>query len=194
MYSITICMKNKLKPSSSSLTLASSPLKPGRLAPDFTPDQTVSLSQFRGRPTILAFYHADFSPVCGDEMTLYNEVLSEFQRFNAELLRISVDGVGSHLAFSKNRNLHFPILSDFEPKGAVAKKYGVYHKKDGISERALFGQDMKEHGYAARVREDFMSGARGGVNDTPTFFINGIRYDDDSWDESTLETSLRNAI
>ena len=186
-------MKNKRKPSSSSLTLASSSLKLGRLTPDFTPDQTVSLSQFRGRPTILAFYHADFSPVCGDEMTSYNEVLSEFERFNAVLLGISVDGVWPHLAFSKNRNLHFPILSDFEPKGA-AKKYSVYRKKDGISERALFEQDMKEHVYAARVREDFMSGVRGGINGTPTFFMNGIRYDDDSWDESTLETSLRNAI
>jgi peroxiredoxin len=47
------------------------------------------LNQFRGHPTILAFYPADFSPVCGDQMTLYNEILPEFQRFNAELLGIS---------------------------------------------------------------------------------------------------------
>ena len=71
-------------------------------------------------------------------MTLYNEVLPEFQRFNAELVGISVDGVWSHLAFSKDRNLHFPILSDFEPKGEVAKKYGVYRSQDGFTERALF--------------------------------------------------------
>jgi peroxiredoxin len=104
-------------------------LKPGTTAPDFTlhstPDQSVSLSQFRGKPTILAFYPADFSPVCGDQMTLYNQVLPEFQRFNAELLGISVDGVWCHLAFSKDRNLHFSLLSDYEPKGSVAKKYGV---------------------------------------------------------------------
>lgn len=119
-----------------------SALKAGTLAPDFdlhtTPDQTVSLREFRGRPTILAFYPADFSPVCGDQMTLYNEILPEFQKFNAELLGISVDGIWSHLAFSKDRNLHFPLLSDFEPKGAVAKKYGVYRKQDGMTERALF--------------------------------------------------------
>jgi peroxiredoxin len=120
-------------------------LKPDTTAPDFTlhstPDQSVSLGQFRGNPTILAFYPADFSPVCGDQMTLYNQVLHEFQRFNAELLGISVDGVWSHLAFSKDRNLHFPLLSDFEPKGAVAKKYGVYRQQDGMSERALFVLD-----------------------------------------------------
>ena len=101
-------------------------LKSGTSAPDFTlhskPGESVSLSQFRGRPTILAFYPADFSPVCGDQMTLYNEVLPEFEKFNAQLIGISVDGVWSHLAFSKDRKLRFPILSDFEPKGEVARK------------------------------------------------------------------------
>ncbi len=89
-------------------------------------------------PLILAFYPADFSPVCGDEMSLYNEILPEFQRFGAEILGISVDGVWCHLAFAKARNLHFPLLSDFEPKGEVARNYGVYNKKEGICERALF--------------------------------------------------------
>ena len=103
-----------------------------------TPDQSVSLSQFRGNPAILAFYPADFSPVCGDEMTLYNEILPEIQNFGAEIFGISVDGVWCHLAFSKDRNLHFPLLSDFEPKGEVARKYGVYDNQDGICERALF--------------------------------------------------------
>jgi peroxiredoxin len=117
-------------------------LKPGNSAPNFTlhsaPDKSMVLNQFRGHPLILAFYPADFSPVCGDQMTLYNEILPEFQRFNAELIGISVDGVWSHLAFSKDRNLHFPLLSDFEPKGEVARKYGLYRSQDGISERALF--------------------------------------------------------
>src|ERR1700758_1440569 len=120
-------------------------LPAGTPAPDFTlnakPDQTLTLKGLRGRPVILAFYPADFSPVCGDQMTLYNQVLPEFQRFNAELLGISVDGVWSHLAFSKDRNLHFPLLSDFEPKGAVAKRYGVYREQDGTTERALFVLD-----------------------------------------------------
>ena len=135
-------MKNNSKQRAPLSLTSSLALKPGRHAPDFalrtTPDQEVSLNQFRGRPTILAFYPADFSPVCGDQMTLYNEILPEFQKFNAELLGISVDGIWSHLAFSKDRNLHFPLLSDFEPKGAVAKKYGVYRKQDGMTERALF--------------------------------------------------------
>jgi peroxiredoxin len=103
-----------------------------------TPDQTVSLKDFIGTPVILAFYPADFSPVCGDEMSLYNEILPEFQRFGSEIIGISVDGVWCHLAFAKARNLHFPLLSDFEPKGEVARKYGVYNKKEGICERALF--------------------------------------------------------
>jgi peroxiredoxin len=117
-------------------------LQPGNRAPNFTlrttPDQSVSLDQFKGNPVILVFYPADFSPVCGDEVSLYNEILPEFQRFNAEVIGISVDGVWCHLAFSKEKNLKIPLLTDFEPKGEVAKKYGVYRKKDGITERALF--------------------------------------------------------
>src|SRR5213596_1134160 len=97
---------------------AAAPLPAGTQAPDFTlhsaPDQTVSLSDFRGQPVILAFYPADWSPVCGDQMGLYNEILPEFQRFGAELLGISVDGVWCHLAFAHDRKLRFPLLSDFE--------------------------------------------------------------------------------
>ena len=120
-------------------------LEPGKLAPDFTlhvtPDQKLSLRELRGRPVILAFYPADWSPVCGDQMALYNEVLPEFHRFNAELLGISVDGVWCHAAFARDRNLHFPLLADFEPKGAVAKLYGAFRDGDGFSERALFVLD-----------------------------------------------------
>ena len=119
-----------------------SPLPPGSKAPGFellsTPDQKVSLAEFRGRPVILAFYPEDWSPVCSDQMALYQEVLPEFQKFDAELLGISVDGVWCHLAFAKDRNLHFPLLADFEPKGEVARAYQVYRAKDGTSERALY--------------------------------------------------------
>ena len=118
------------------------PLPPGTEAPEFrlpsTPDQTVSLSEFRGRPVILAFYPEDWSPVCSDQLALYQELLQEFQRYNAELLGISVDGIWSHLAFARDRNLHFPLLADFEPKGEVARAYGVYRTQDGTSERALY--------------------------------------------------------
>jgi peroxiredoxin len=120
----------------------STALPAGAAAPDFslksTPDQTVSLSEFRGRPIVLAFYPADWSPVCGDQMALYNEMLPEFGELGAELLGISVDGSWCHAAFSQNRKLHFPLLSDFAPKGAVARRYGVYREADGTSERALF--------------------------------------------------------
>jgi peroxiredoxin len=117
-------------------------LEPGTAAPVFTlpsaPDQTVSLRDFRGRPVILAFYPADWSPVCGDQMALYNEILPEFQRYGAELLGVSVDGVWCHKAFAENRKLRFSLLADFEPKGAVARAYGVYRNGKGITERALF--------------------------------------------------------
>jgi peroxiredoxin len=119
-----------------------SALGSGTPAPEFklhsTPDQLVSLSDFRGSPLILAFYPADWSPVCGDQMALYNEILSEFHRFKANIVGISVDGSWCHAAFAKDRKLHFPLLSDFEPKGAVARSYGVYRDADGVTERALF--------------------------------------------------------
>jgi peroxiredoxin len=120
----------------------STALPAGVAAPDFslksTPDQTVNLSEFRGQPVVLAFYPADWSPVCGDQMALYNEMLAEFKELGAELLGISVDGSWCHAAFSRDRKLHFPLLADFEPKGAVARLYGVYRETDGTTERALF--------------------------------------------------------
>jgi len=120
-------------------------LRAGTKAPDFTlnksPDETLSLSELRGRPAILAFYPADWSPVCGDELALFNEVLPEFQRYDAQLVGISVDGVWCHKAYAKARNLEFPLLSDFEPKGEVSRKYDAYRAKDGFSERALFVLD-----------------------------------------------------
>jgi|SRR5882672_3025410 len=122
--------------------LPKSALPAGRPAPEFTlpstPDQKLSLKEFRGSPVILAFYPADWSPVCGDQTSLYNEVLPEFRRYGAYLLGISVDGAWCHAAYREHRNLHFSLLADFEPKGEVARKYGVYRKGEGVSERALF--------------------------------------------------------
>lgn len=111
-------------------------------APDFnllsTPDQRVDLNHFRGRPLVLVFYPADWSPVCGDQLALYNEILPEFNKHGAQVIGISVDGVWSHVAYAKDRRLHFPLLADFEPKGETARKYGVYRAADGVCERALF--------------------------------------------------------
>jgi len=114
----------------------------GEAAPDFelvTADgRRIALRDLHGAPVILAFYPADWSPVCGDQIGLYNEVLPEFERYGARLLGISVDGMWCHRAFTENRKLRFPLLADFEPKGAVAKRYGVYREQDGTTERALF--------------------------------------------------------
>jgi peroxiredoxin len=127
------------------------PIRTGAKAPDFTllskPNKRLSLSQLRGRPVILAFYPADWSPVCSDQMSFYNEVRSEFDRYRAELLGISVDGAWCHAAFAKDRKLSFPLLADFEPKGEIARRYGVYRQSDGTSERALFVIDR--HGDVA---------------------------------------------
>lgn len=122
-------------------------LAPGAIAPDFrlnvTPDQTLSLSEFAGHRVIITFYPADWSPVCGDQMTLYNQILPEFRKHGAELLGISVDGAWCHQAFARDRKLHFALLADFEPKGAIAKAYGVYRTGVGVAERALFVIDEK---------------------------------------------------
>jgi peroxiredoxin len=120
-------------------------LTAGTPAPDFTlrvtPDQYLSLSDLAGRPVILAFYPADWSPVCGDQLALYNEILPEFRRHGAELLGISVDGAWCHEAYAKHRRLRFPLLADFHPKGEVATKYGAYREREGVCERALFVTD-----------------------------------------------------
>ncbi len=117
-------------------------LSAGVAAPDFSlrasPNREFRLTEQLGRPIVLAFYPADWSPVCGDQMALYNEVLSEIRGRGAELVGISVDSVWCHTAFAQHRHLHFPLLADFEPKGAVSRLYGAYRADDGFSERALF--------------------------------------------------------
>ena len=131
-------------------------LQIGTQAPEFslntTPDQKVQLSQLRGKRVILAFYPADWSPVCGDQMALYNETLKFFHKNNAEVLGISVDSKWSHLAFSQDRKLHFPLLADFEPKGAVARQFGAYQEPEGVCERALVVLDA-----AGIVRWSYLS-------------------------------------
>ncbi|PCC69590.1 Peroxiredoxin [Nannocystis exedens] len=123
----------------------SSILQPGATAPEFalkaTPDQRLALSDFRGKPVVLAFYPADWSPVCSDQMAVYSEIIDEFRAHGAQLLGISCDGVWCHLAFARDRKLSFPLLSDFEPKGDVARKYGCYDDAEGVSGRALFVVD-----------------------------------------------------
>lgn len=130
-------------------------LSAGSAAPDFTlneaPGRAVTLSALRGKPVVLAFYPADWSPVCGDQMALYNEILADFREQGAELLGISVDGPWCHKAFAEARKLRFPLLADFEPKGAVSRAYGAY-TDTGVSARALFVIDA-----AGVVRWSYLS-------------------------------------
>ena len=117
-------------------------LPAGTAAPDFelpsAPGQSIRLRDLRGQNVILVFYPADFSPVCGDQVTLYNEILGEFDELRARILGISVDGPWCHQAYVQQRKLRFPLLADFEPKGEVSRRYGVYDAASGTSERALF--------------------------------------------------------
>lgn len=140
-------IRNLFKAKSENSHQARSPLAPGTPAPDFTLPSgsggTISLSDFRGQPVVLVFYPADWSRVCGDQVVLYNEILPIFEEYQAQLLGISVDGVWCHRAFAAAHNLDFPLLADFEPKGAVARAYGVYRQEDGTSERALFVVDAE---------------------------------------------------
>ena len=117
-------------------------LRKGIPAPNFelnaTPDQKLKLTDFKGKRVILAFYPADWSPVCSDQMALYSASLKYFHKHNAEILGISVDSKWCHMAFGQYRKIHFPLLADFEPKGNVSKEYGVYNESEGQSQRALF--------------------------------------------------------
>jgi peroxiredoxin len=116
-------------------------IEAGSKAPEFTlPDQDgkqVSLADFRGSRVLLVFYPADFSPVCTDQLSVYQEVLGEFEERGTKLLGISVDGAFCHRAFRSHLNLDFPLLADFHPKGEVARAYGVWSDEYGVSGRAL---------------------------------------------------------
>jgi peroxiredoxin len=131
-------------------------LQKGEMAPEFilpsAPDQKVSLSEFRGRNVVLVFYPADWSPVCSDELAVFNEIVPMLKNYNAQVLGISVDGVWCHQAYKQDRKLGFPLLADFEPKGEISKKYGAYRSSEGISERTLFVIDGE-----GRIRWSFLS-------------------------------------
>jgi peroxiredoxin len=118
------------------------PLGTGLVAPAFVletrPGQTVALADLRGRPVILAFYPGDWELVSTDQLRQYQEGLADFRALGAALLAISVDSPWSHVAFASECGLDYPLLADFEPKGAVASRYGTYNHRLGCCERALF--------------------------------------------------------
>lgn len=138
-------MLKRIRRTSERGTAATQPLPVGTLAPAFTLPATMgekaSLNDFRGQPVVLVFYPADWSPVCGDQLALYNEVYPLFEAYEAQVLGISVDSIWCHKAFAENRRLRFPLLADYHPKGAVAQTYGVYDSEHGSAQRALFVLD-----------------------------------------------------
>jgi peroxiredoxin (alkyl hydroperoxide reductase subunit C) len=123
-------------------------IEPGTPAPDFTlPDQDgneVSLADLEGQATVLAFYPADFSPVCTDQLNVYQEVLGELEARGARLYGVSVDSSWAHKAFREHLGITIPLLADFHPKGEVAKKFGVWAESHGVAGRALvlIGPDL----------------------------------------------------
>jgi peroxiredoxin len=114
----------------------------GVQAPGFTlPDangKLVSLSDFKGRTIVLVFYPLDWSPACSDQLSLYQSELDEFEKYNAQVIGISVDSIYSHGAWASVRGITFPLLADFHPKGEVARRYKAMRDTDGFSERALY--------------------------------------------------------
>ena len=142
-------------------------LQTGEKAPDFdlhvTPDQKLMLSDLKDKNVVLIFYPADWSPVCGDEIAIFNQAKPIFDRYNAQLVAISVDGAWCHNAYAKANNIHFPLLADFEPKGAVSKMYGVYHEGSGTSARALFLIDTQGIIQYAHLSPDAINPGADGV-------------------------------
>ena len=144
---MNIFRRSRTASESASVVFDQDLLSPGTAAPAFAlPDaggQIHTLEMYRGRPVVLVFYPGDWSPVCTDQLALYNEALPIFDEYQAQLLGISVDSRHSHHAFAEQRSLRFPLLADFEPKGAVARQYGAYDSEKGTSQRALFVIDAE---------------------------------------------------
>jgi peroxiredoxin len=116
-------------------------IKVGEKAPDFSlpnhKGEQISLSDFRGRKVMLAFYPSDFSPVCSDQLSIYQEVKPSLDEAGLEVVGISIDHSWAHRAFRKELNLDFTLLADFHPKGEVAESYGAYLADYGTSNRSL---------------------------------------------------------
>jgi peroxiredoxin len=127
----------------------------GETAPEFSlpnhKGEQVSLSDYRGRQVLLAFYPSDFSPVCSDQLSIYQEVKPRFDEAGLEVVGISIDHSWAHRAFRKHMNLDFTLLADFHPKGEVAERYGAYLPDYGTSNRSLVMID--ENGVVQWVHE-----------------------------------------
>lgn len=122
-------------------------LPPGVSAPDFCkpvfPDQKICLHEMKGNPVVLIFYPADWEPAGAEQLAILDAIKPDLDSLDARLIGVSADAPWSHYAFITERHLHFPLISDFEPKGEVAKKYGVYDEKTGQCDRAIFVIDKE---------------------------------------------------
>jgi peroxiredoxin len=121
--------------------IASQMIAPGTPAPDFSlrnqDGERVSLSDFRGRKVVLVFYPADFSPVCTDQLSVYQEVLPQIREQGAELIGITVDSTWAHKAFQDKLGIEIPLLADYHPKGEVSRAFGAYIEERGHPNRSL---------------------------------------------------------
>jgi peroxiredoxin len=116
-------------------------IEPGTPAPDFSlPDQDgteVTLASLRGQTVVLVFYPLDFSPVCTDQLNVYQEILPEFEARGARMYGVSVDSGFAHKAFQRELGVTIRLLADFHPKGEVARAFGAYDEERGVARRAL---------------------------------------------------------
>ncbi len=126
---------------------------PSNLLDNGKPGKKLKLSDYRGKTVVLAFYPLDFSPTCTTENACFRDDFSEFQKAGAEVLGISVDSAWAHAAFAKQMNLSYPLLADFNPRGAVADKYGLYLAEKGITARATVLVDKKGKVAWVKVQE-----------------------------------------
>jgi len=116
-------------------------IEPGQAAPDFElrnqDGEKVSLEDLKGQTSVLVFYPLDFSPVCTDQLNVYQEILPELEGRGVKLYGVSVDSAFTHKAFQDHLGISIPLLADFHPKGEVSKRYGVYNEVYGNNFRAL---------------------------------------------------------
>jgi peroxiredoxin len=137
------------------------PLPAGALAPDFALPLThsirIALHSLVGHPVVLVFYPLDWEPLSRDQLVLHQTFADEFARHGARVLGISVDSIYCHAAFARDAQIHFPLLADFQPRGGVARQYGVYRDGPGVSARALFVLDRQGRIRFGRAYADFFN-------------------------------------
>ena len=163
------------------------PLPIGTPAPGFMLPQThstrIALHSLLGQPVVLVFYPLDWEPLSRDQLVLYQKFADEFARLGARLLGISVDSVYCHAAFAREAQFHFPLLSDFQPRGEVARQYGVYRDEQGVSARALFVLDRQGRTRFSHAYPDFLNP---GVDDLLTT-LEALTTENERRDEPTSE-------